>query len=251
MANECIFCGKPAGSREHIWPQWVLARKDFGPFRLKRAGVPDVILNGTELTTKRVCKACNSGWMSDLEGKVKPILEPMFDGRTFALDLEQQRLIAVWVAKMAFLWDSTKGRNADNAFFSKSEGVALAKHYKIPDLTSIWLGRIDEPHRVADGYDFTLDFPPNRVGGGSCVTLLNESFVAQMLSFRFKEIPSGLAGFNLPVKGGDWNNLLVQIEPQSAPVIHWPPPGTFSPLGYSELMDRWRTGTKVDKIIHS
>ena len=29
----------------------------------------------------------------------------------------QQQLIALWMVKMAFVWDSTKGRNTDYAFF--------------------------------------------------------------------------------------------------------------------------------------
>jgi hypothetical protein len=66
MANNCIFCGHPAGSRERIWPKWILGRRSFVPFRLKRASAPDLTLN-TEPTTKAVCHDCNTGWMSELE----------------------------------------------------------------------------------------------------------------------------------------------------------------------------------------
>jgi hypothetical protein len=161
MPQACIFCDNNAGSREHLWPQWVLDRKNFGPFRLKRAGAPEVILNNTELTVKSVCGKCNNGWMSTLEGETKPILEQMFDDKPISLDVNKQQLIATWVAKMAFLFDSTKGRNAENVFYEKAEGVAFAEYRQIPQFTSIWIGRIEESHRSADGADFTLKSPEN------------------------------------------------------------------------------------------
>jgi hypothetical protein len=149
----------PAGSREHIGSKWVLERQDFGPFCLKRAGAAEVILNKIGFTTKSVCEKCNNGCMSELEKKVKPILEPMFDGKPVTIDAEQQHLIAVWVAKIAFLWDSTKGRNANKSFYRLSDGNAIATQYQIPNFTAVWIGYIDEKHRSVDGADFTLDDP--------------------------------------------------------------------------------------------
>jgi hypothetical protein len=126
MANNSIFCGNPAGSREHIWPKWILERKKFGPFRLERTGATDVILN-TELTTKAVCYDCNTGWMSKLEEALKPILEQMFERKSVSFEIYQQELVALSMVKMAFVWDSTKGRNTDNAFFRNADGTALAQ----------------------------------------------------------------------------------------------------------------------------
>jgi len=171
MANKCIYCGNPAGSREHIWPKWILERRTFGPFRLKRAGAPDLTLN-TELTTKAVCHGCNTGWMSKLEAALKPILEPMFEGKSVSMDIYQQQLIALWMVKMAFVWDSTKGRNTDNAFFRHTDGTALAQRI-MPPFTAVWLAHIGEDYRSADGHDITLEEPPKRVGGGNVVTIVN------------------------------------------------------------------------------
>lgn len=254
MANDCIFCGKSAGSREHIWPQWLLARRDFGPFRLKRAGAKEVILNKVELTTKSVCGNCNNGWMSELEQKVKPILEQMFDGKPVDLNREQQHLIAVWITKIAFLWDSTKGRNVENTFYQLSEGIALATQYQIPQFTAVWIGQIDEMHRAVDGADYTLDETPKRIGGGSSITLTNEHFVAQIVSLRLDETPTGPTVLGLEPKPGDWNEMLIQIwPPTDQDIVHWPPKVSFTnggPHGYAHLMDRWRTGDKQEKIKH-
>ena len=86
---------------------------------MKRAGAPEVILNNTELTVKSVCGNCNNGWMRSLEGEAKHILERMFDDKPISLDVNQQRIIATWITKMAFLFDSIKGRNAVNVFYEK------------------------------------------------------------------------------------------------------------------------------------
>jgi hypothetical protein len=248
MPQACIFCDNSSGNREHLWPQWVLDRKDFGPFRLKRAGAPEVVLNKTELTVKSVCGKCNNGWMSSLEGIAKPILEQVFDGKQISLDADQQRIVANWLMKMAFLFDSTKGRNAENVFYEKSEGLAFAADRTIPQFTGIWIGRLEESHRSFDGADFTLLSSETRIGGGSSVTLMNEHFVAQIVSVRLKETPTGPTALNIDPKPGDWANTLIQIWPPQAPVVNWPPPASLTNLGYYFLMDRWRMGDEVQKI---
>jgi len=249
MPNNCVFCGNPAGSREHIWPKWLLARKDFGPFRLKRAGSPDVVLN-TELTTKSVCQACNNGWMSKLEAEVKPILEPIFEGHTVSLTIQQQHLIAIWMTKTAFMWDSTKGRDTDNAFYQTGDGIALAQRI-MPPFTGVWLGHIGEEYRSADGHDITLNEPTKRVGGGSVLTVVNEQFVAQIVSLRPDEKPPERAVIQLPHASGNWDDTLVRVWPIDHPnPVTWPPAATLTVLGYLKLRDRWRTGDEIDYIAH-
>jgi hypothetical protein len=50
-------------------------------------------------TVRAFCKSCNNGWMSDLESKAKPILEPMLTGTPKALGTSDQTLLATWVIK--------------------------------------------------------------------------------------------------------------------------------------------------------
>jgi hypothetical protein len=150
----CIFCDNPAGNREHVWPKWILERKDFGAFRLKRNNGPEIILNNTELTVKTVCQTCNNGWMSTLESEAIPILTRMFDDKTVSLSADEQKILARWLMKMAMVYDSAKGRNASNVFYKKDECVAFRKSFLIPQPTMIWIGRLDEVHRtkpVTDG----------------------------------------------------------------------------------------------------
>lgn len=42
------------------------------------------------VVVRMVCAECNSGWMSGLEERVKPVLEPMIRGQRVTLNPEQQ-----------------------------------------------------------------------------------------------------------------------------------------------------------------
>jgi hypothetical protein len=83
----CIFCSKAGGSKEHIVGKWLL--NDLGLNSTKtRLGFGNQIKTGEmdeideprplgSFVTDAVCAACNSGWMSQLESEVKPLLSPL------------------------------------------------------------------------------------------------------------------------------------------------------------------------------
>jgi hypothetical protein len=54
-------------------------------------------------TVKMVCSACNSGWLSELEGAVKPVLQPLILGEARRLPDDDQALIAAWTCKTALV----------------------------------------------------------------------------------------------------------------------------------------------------
>ena len=73
--RKCIFCGNTDLSKEHIFAQWLL--KELGimdnTVKMTHAGFVGEISNRqhpfSKLVNGLVCKRCNNGWMSDLEGK--------------------------------------------------------------------------------------------------------------------------------------------------------------------------------------
>jgi hypothetical protein len=189
--------------------------------------------------------------MSALEQQVKPIITPMFEDAVVTLDADQQRILGVWIAKMAFLFDSTKGRNAENKFYSRSEGAALRVSQQIPALTRIWIGRLDEVHRGITDTDFTVLSGTTRIGEGSVATLTNEHFIAQIVTLHLKEMPIDPAAVKIAPKAGDWENMLIPIHPIEFSSVAWPPKVSFTnggPRGIAYLLDRWRIGEQVDKI---
>ena len=128
MARTCIFCGGRAGSREHIFPDWI--NRVF-----ERLPAPDVeepaqwgrgtidLEAGTEAhhkwtgdaeapaseVTSSVCHDCNAGWMSKLEGRSAPLLAPMIEGYPTHLTMSDQITVATWTAKTAIVLESTLG----------------------------------------------------------------------------------------------------------------------------------------------
>lgn len=119
----CIYCGKPAGTKEHIiatrfvdvleqdqrgfkvpttlyvTPVGGGSRREIGGRRVKsRTGKPR---RYTIEYTTRVCDRCNSGWMNDVDTAVYPSVAQMIRGNTVTLDRAGQANIAAWAAKVA------------------------------------------------------------------------------------------------------------------------------------------------------
>ncbi|WP_426254523.1 hypothetical protein [Sphingomonas sp. DC2300-3] len=53
-------------------------------------------------TIRKVCKRCNGGWMSRLQVKVKPILQPLVSGETNSVPSSTQADLARWLT-MSFM----------------------------------------------------------------------------------------------------------------------------------------------------
>lgn len=107
MTGICIFCQQEKRmSNEHIFPRWLqrylgIQRKTLYIFssdseQYQRKLVYDKHLNG------RVCRDCNNGWMSSIEGKVKPMLISMLDHKSsIHTTAVQSTTLAWWVYKTA------------------------------------------------------------------------------------------------------------------------------------------------------
>ena len=123
--NLCIFCenGKSFKSKEHVFPQWILEELDFRnnvrPFsetQVKNINNSKIdfsretknLKNFGNYVSPFVCDDCNHGWMSNLEGKIKPILLPLINGTSSLniLSKEEKILISRWAAKTTCVIDS-------------------------------------------------------------------------------------------------------------------------------------------------
>src|ERR1700689_5341416 len=111
--ENCLACGEtpsPA-SREHVFARWLLEElqsldapislyRGFGDGSSKQERVA-IRLDSFKL--KRVCEACNNGWMSHLESTAKPIIIGLIrGGRSLSsLEEEDRRILARWAGKTA------------------------------------------------------------------------------------------------------------------------------------------------------
>jgi len=115
VKRECLFCGRSPQTREHVFPNWLTSffetelpdvKFTTEVFSSKGAKIGKWETSGVNDTVKVVCKNCNSGWMSDLEAAVKPILLNMFRGvKPLSFDDTQLQLLARWAYKTAIIID--------------------------------------------------------------------------------------------------------------------------------------------------
>ncbi|MGZ0655646.1 hypothetical protein ACWPKS_08565 [Coraliomargarita sp. W4R72] len=113
--KKCIFCNDSLNevgrSREHIFPQWILDE-----WNLKSSSVSpthyDEELNVISTRTHNfdnflagsVCTGCNTGWMSQLEGRCKKMILSLASTDLDISDLSENeaKLLAAWTAKTAY-----------------------------------------------------------------------------------------------------------------------------------------------------
>jgi hypothetical protein len=110
----CTFCQEDRTlTREHVWPQWLASVfVEEAPQPLVRRVGGEVSVRNEPMfkqTVRAVCRVCNSGWMSQLEERVKPVLRPMIRGMAVQLGGDSQGLIATWALKTAIMAQCAAG----------------------------------------------------------------------------------------------------------------------------------------------
>ena len=117
-ARVCIFCGQPAGSGEHGFPDWlngVFPAQEVGPTDVQFGSVTPIENRQNTWSTKKiasqrlkaVCGSCNTGWMSHMEGDTKPVLLPMVQGTPTTLTMLDQLAVAARAVKTAMVLEHT------------------------------------------------------------------------------------------------------------------------------------------------
>jgi hypothetical protein len=113
--RRCLYCGEPAGSKEHIIATRFTEVLGEDPRGLT---VPIVLTvttdSGTHRTTGRkdrgrptldyttkVCARCNNEWMNDLDSAAFPPVAEMIRGNSVLLNSASQAAIAAWACKVA------------------------------------------------------------------------------------------------------------------------------------------------------
>ena len=112
----CIFCDSKNLTLEHIYPKWLfqilkLENRTFNPgnwdMSILTSHSTDTLIKNQqygdgrevrydEFKTRRVCGTCNNGWLSDLETKVKPIIENLYKISKYNLNPEEAYDLSLW-----------------------------------------------------------------------------------------------------------------------------------------------------------
>jgi hypothetical protein len=248
----CLFCGKPAGSKEHAWPRWLissLSTDRTSPTEYWNSlNAPPKRWPGPEFTTRKVCGECNNGWMSELEGAVRMTMGSLVNDLSMWLDEEQQRFLALWSTKTAMVIEGVK--QAKNNFYSAEQRSMFRATLVPPPETAIWLGRCAQSnllHGEARKLHVSNPTATNPLEDGCATTFVTGRLVIQVLSVKRK--PEASRGnLRLRIQAGPWERKLMQIWPIENQRVNWPPPESFSDLddGLRDLRRRFAVGVSSE-----
>jgi hypothetical protein len=221
MPRTCVFCGRRADSLEHVWPQWIsrhLANR--GPFKLvdRTRGRTVQFGNVLDVKIRRVCKTCNNGWMSQLETRAKPLLEPMFDGTPVTLHPNDQAVLALWSIKtlmMTDLWHD----NPD--VFSPNHHWEVYQTRKPPLDVSVLIAALEEAERNAVYSEAAQQ--------GTERHRLMMTFERLVVQVRL------LAPSASVQHGWDTRRSAVQLWPIERASVDWPPPEPLNALSVTHF----------------
>jgi len=147
MSRQCCFCTSTKLTREHLWGEWIgelLGPRAYTITRLengKRTIFPKYELN---LKARFACGPCNSGWMSNVEGKTKQIISDMIlKGTPRVLEVRDLAVLAALVFIKSVVANSMDGKIP---FLSFGERRTFARTLQVPRGVQMWFGRF--PHSM-------------------------------------------------------------------------------------------------------
>lgn len=238
----CGLCGLTDVEidKEHIWPQWlsgaILAGRQSPRVQKVRDGAvlepyavgkkPNAQGLGEYTLDEKMgiaCKLkCNSGWMNDLEGKVKPFLEAMATtDMTLSLDLQQRSDLAVWIVKTAMVVEYADSGTKSFPGFSVPEREYLKNYWRPPTGTRIWIFRsIGVRPAVFHGQ-------LHLAGGGSTGGILVSAYSLTFLAgqFGFQLVRCGIRDWptkSLLTVNDEWDDALIPLTPETGKSVTWP-----------------------------
>lgn len=180
-------------TREHLWSDW-MTRAGLIPnkgehfefrnlidgkskqlkakfYRTRQGGAPTK-------TVKVVCKSCNTGWMSNLESQIQPILTPLISGTPAFLRRDERKLLAEWIMMKMFVAEhDAYPDHPANPIFEQSTRSDFMRQSTVPDgveihiVSQLGAGWISGFYRYAGGLGFTTTWPPPPVDAGTPPTM--------------------------------------------------------------------------------
>ncbi len=236
--RHCAFCGSTANlHREHVFPEWLdkvlskILKEDFPypphtKFRVRtQTGVTDRFGPSVDIVTKRVCEACNCGWMSEIEMATQPILEPLMRAGSTSLSPADQAILSLWAAKTAMTVDLARSRATHQRLVPESHCRELMRTKQPPRRSEVWLaahtgdafGCSTHTHENAIALDTAPDLGPYQI---YTITINVLGVVLQLVGDTMPEHWT-LEGVSQP------GPTAHRIWPPREEFVSWPPPVTL------------------------
>ena len=158
MARACIFCGAKADTKEHIFPDWInrlITTADFEgiAFTIDRGEITEQrthrATRAAGMKARIVCRACNNGWMSDLEADAEKLLTPLMLGSQTTLTTEQQLFAAFWAVKTSMVGETIQYHDDR---FSQEDRDIVREQQRPPLRARVSIAAYDMSEPVATRY---------------------------------------------------------------------------------------------------
>ena len=182
--------------------------------------------------TKCVCATCNNGWMSNLEGTIKPILTPLFYGRFTQLCEKEQLFVSIWATKTAFMLQYAQ--SPQHPVHPEWRRLMFAERRPAP-VARVWIAAYGGPVLAAQ-YDVkqvsltrqSVPYPQQMSGDLVTFSIVRLVFQVWVPS---EPMPVGMEYERLPGQ----ETFIEQIWPVRPHVVDWPPTSLLRELDFKLL----------------
>ena len=211
----CLFCSNSANSVEDAWPLWITNQfrgRQPSAVQAERAGIRLTSWNTHQpkLTIRCVCEECNNGWMSRLENRVQPLLQPLLTGQRSAMDMDGQATIATWAVKTAMVLEGMDP--AEKRGYSQLQRERFRLRAAIPERTSVWLAASTDLEWFMSTKNRHLGDTSADISGVS-ITMAFAHAVLQVFTIRVPETVGPETVVTANVRRGPWSEVTVPIWP--------------------------------------
>jgi hypothetical protein len=241
-----MFCSGRVSTKEDVWPLWLLrmiGADKPGEMNGERGGavLRSWRLAGSGIRVGFVCRGCNNGWMSELESRAKPVIEPLLNDAPYVLAADHQLTLAVWAVKSAMVFEAL--RLNQPWVFTHEERMQLRESSTLPQRTKVWIAKcINLPGPCCAASDLFTQAPASTDQERAYVTTMAFGPLAiQVLNFRLPYIVPDSVDITTDLRSGPWGSVAAQVWPGLQPFVSWPPSvGLDGEAGFSEFCDRWK-----------
>jgi hypothetical protein len=249
--RRCIFCGNDAAkmSGEHIWSAWIGRLFPGASFQWRFADpetgeTRSLDLDELSFTVNCVCKPCNEGWLSQLEGRSKAAFSGMIRD-----EVELSLLPAGSAVLAAFAFKSAVVANCINKsrapFFTPATRSSFKDSLKVPDAVQMWLARFSNTSGFSglfSGHVLGMNVPKGSPFYGLelySFTYVAGRLVLQVLAPRWAYIVQ--QGKPLPRlrPSPAWDDAAILFWPDLGLPIGWPPTKGLGDDTINQFIDRW------------
>jgi hypothetical protein len=193
-----------------------------------------------EQTVNSVCARCNNGWMSELENRVKPIVEALFSEEPVTLKSDDQATLALWSVKNAMVFEELRG--AQSRFFVQTERKALKETLQPTQLTSVWIAKCvwhGGPYCSASNLSGVVEASADQVKA-YITTMCFGPLAIQVGSIKLPESIGPGTNVTADMRPGPWPSTALQIWPTQQEQVCWPPSvDLLGEAGLEEFRRRW------------